>query len=56
MGLDSPRIAPLAEEEWPAEVADMLRSARNLVGHDMNFFSTMARHPQLGTGGIHALD
>ena len=47
MELDAPRIAPLAEEEWPEEVADMLRSARNLVGHDMNFFSTMARHPQL---------
>ena len=47
MDPDIPRIPPLAEDEWPEEVADILRGARNLVGHDMNFFSTMARHPKL---------
>ena len=47
MQLDQPRIAPLAPEEWPEEVGGLLRSLRELIGKDLNFFSTLARHPKL---------
>jgi len=47
MGLDHPRITPLTPEEWPEEVDDLLRSLRELIGKDLNFFSTLARHPKL---------
>lgn len=45
--LDRPRITPLTPDEWPEEVRDMLRSVGDLIGHDMNFFTTLARHPKL---------
>jgi 4-carboxymuconolactone decarboxylase len=47
MGLDRPRITPLAPEQWPEEVGELLRSLRELIGYDMNLFSTLARHPKL---------
>ena len=47
MRLDRPRITPLAPEEWPEEVGRLLRSIRELIGYDMNFFSTLARYPKL---------
>jgi alkylhydroperoxidase family enzyme len=47
MELDAPRITPLAPEQWPDEVRGLLLSLRQLIGHDMNFFSTLAHHPKL---------
>lgn len=42
-----PRITPLPRDQWPAEVTGLLDSLRALIGHDMNLFSTLARHPKL---------
>ncbi len=47
MRLGRPRITPLAPEEYPEEVAGLLSSIRELIGYDMNFFSTLARYPKL---------
>ncbi len=47
MGIDRRRITPLAPEQWPDEVSGLLLSLRELIGHDMNLFSTLARHPKL---------
>jgi 4-carboxymuconolactone decarboxylase len=47
MRIDRPRITPLAADQWPEEVGALLRSLRELIGYDMNFFSTLARYPKL---------
>ncbi len=47
MRLDQPRIAPMAPEDWPEDAIALLHSIRDLVGYDMNWFSTLAQHPKL---------
>jgi len=47
MRLDRPRITPVAPDQFPEEVGDLLRSIRELIGYDMNLFSTLACYPKL---------
>ena len=44
---ETPRITPVPAAEWPEEVAPMLRAVGEMVGRDLNFFSTLARYPKL---------
>ncbi len=47
MQLAEPRITPVEPEQWPEDVKELLLSIRELIGYDMNLFSTLARHPKL---------
>src|SRR5262249_61869257 len=46
MRLNHPRIAPLPQEEWSAEIKDLL-SGLEAEGQVFNIFATLARHPAL---------
>jgi len=46
MRLDQPRIAPLRDEEWSAEVRELLAPFVR-QGRVFNIFRTMAQHPDL---------
>jgi len=49
MRLRKPRIEPLAEAEWDAEVRELLEPTRGGVGGGavLNIFKTIAHHPKL---------
>lgn len=46
MKLKEPRIAPLAEMDWPDELRELFESMRER-GELLNIFTTLARHPKL---------
>jgi alkylhydroperoxidase family enzyme len=45
--LDTPRLAPLPEEEWDEEVRDLLRGAGLGGARPLRIFTTLAHHPKL---------
>jgi 4-carboxymuconolactone decarboxylase len=48
MRLRVPRILPLPESEWSAEVRELLPQSSNPnAGKPLNIFTTLARHPKL---------
>jgi 4-carboxymuconolactone decarboxylase len=44
--LQTPRVAPLPAEEWPAEAVELLPKAQ-MHGRTLNIFKTLAHHPRL---------
>jgi alkylhydroperoxidase family enzyme len=46
MRLNHPRMAPLPQEEWSAEIKELL-SGLESEGRIFNIFATLARHPAL---------
>ena len=46
MRLNHPRIAPLPQAEWSAEIKELL-SGLESEGRIFNIFATLARHPAL---------
>ncbi len=47
MRLSRPRVEPLPESEWNAEVRDTLKNALRVDGKPANIFATLAHHPKL---------
>lgn len=47
MRLDTPRLAPLPEEDCDEEVRQLLRGAGPGGGRPLNIFTTLAHHPKL---------
>jgi 4-carboxymuconolactone decarboxylase len=47
MRLSDPRVAPLAESEWPEEARELFDNMRRAGGRVLNIFATLAHHPKL---------
>ena len=47
MRLSRPRVEPLPESEWGADVRDTLKNVLHVDGRPANIFATLAHHPKL---------
>ncbi len=47
MRLSTPRVPPLAADEWDGEARDLLEGLQRAGGRVLNIFATLAHHPKL---------